>query len=150
MNKVQPNKLYNFKIDNIRFGTLSRSIVLDLFKDGRVISHFLERQIEEWFPELRFVDERGYDFINIHSGELYDQKSFTKNGLNYAPSKMIGSSRKINYEDAYNHAKKINYICTDVTNFPEVNIIIKQGRDLLKEFNFSIPFKHKDKLFHAV
>ena len=56
------NKNYNFKI-NATFGDLPISVLEEVLKDGRLASHFLERQLEVWFPELTFVNAKGYDHV---------------------------------------------------------------------------------------
>ena len=84
-----------YRIRNISFGDLEKDDIHDILKDGRLASHFLERQLEVWYPHLTFVDGRGHDHID-EDGNLYDQKCFTKGGLAFAPSNMIGKGRSIN------------------------------------------------------
>ena len=38
-----------WKIDNISFGDLSNNELSDMFTDGRLASHFLERQLTKWY-----------------------------------------------------------------------------------------------------
>ena len=63
------------------FGDLPNEKIKEILKDGRLASHFLERQLEIDFPELTFVNAKGYDHIRKDSNILYDQKCFTQGGL---------------------------------------------------------------------
>ena len=133
MDNIQLNKTFTFNIKDISFGDLSTEVLNEILTDGRLVSHFLERQLEIWFPELTFVDGKGHDHIDT-DGKLYDQKCFTHGGLAFAPSNMIGKGRHIVEDVATEHCKKIIYICCDVIDFPTVNVRFVKGTDLLKEF----------------
>jgi len=134
-------------IKDISFGELSSEIIHDILKDGRLSSHFLERILEVWYPKLTFVDGRGHDHID-DEGNLYDQKCFTKRGLTFAPSNMIGKGRRIDEELASNHCKDITYICCDIIDFPVVRVKFIIGSDLMKSYpKFKIPVKDRDMFF---
>ena len=133
MNNIELNKTFTFEINNISFGDLPTEVLNEILTDGRLVSHFLERQLEIWFPELTFVDGKGHDHIDA-DGNLYDQKCYTDGGLAFAPSNMIGKGRQIVEDVATKHCKKITYICCDVIDFPTVNVRFVKGSDLLKEF----------------
>ena len=143
---MEPNKTYTFEVE-ANFGSLSKETVNKLFTDGRVASHFLEEQLTEWFPDLTFVDGKGYDHVDIENNQ-YDQKSFTKRGTIYAPSNMVGKGRKIDEAVFHAHAKNISYILTDVIDFPTVRVVFKRGSDLLKEYpNGKIPLNARSVIF---
>ena len=122
-----------FVVDNISFGDLSSEALASMFKDGRLASHFLERQLTKWYPYLTFVDKKGYDHVDTMSNK-YDQKCFTKGGLTFSPSNMAGKGRVFNQEEAHNHAKDITYICCDIVDFPTVRVKFARGKDLIKEY----------------
>ena len=130
---IKYNKNYNFEID-AKFGSLSPERVNKKFQDGRVASHFLELQLEEWFPELTFVNAKGYDHVRKNSDILYDQKCFTKGGLGFAPSRMVGAGRKIDLNEAHAHAKTIDYIACDIIDFPKVKVRFVKGSDLVEKY----------------
>ena len=137
-----------FTVENISFGDLNQDELAKMFTDGRLASHFLERQLEIWYPKLTFVDGKGYDHID-EEGNLYDQKCFTKGGLAFAPSNMIGGSRSINEEVATEHCKDITYIACDIIDFPTVRVKFVKGSDLMKEYkNFKIPKSQREKFFY--
>jgi hypothetical protein len=141
------NKNYNFKI-NATFGDLPTSVLEKVLKDGRLASHFLERQLEVWFPELTFVNAKGYDHVRKGSDILYDQKCFTKGGLGFAPSKMLGAGRKINIEEAHAHANTIDYIACDITEFPKVVVRFVKGSDLVEKYpTCKVKYNQREELF---
>ena len=144
------NKTYNFTIDNISFGDLSYKQLIQIFSDGRIISHLLERQLEIWFPDLTFVDKHGYDHIDKNNTK-YDQKSFTKSGCKFMPSYMQGGSRKFNDNEAHEHCKKIIYIICDVTKFPNIKVRFIQGSELIKKYpKCIIPYKQLETVFNSI
>jgi hypothetical protein len=148
MNKITFNQTYEFDLSGtVAFGDLPTSLVNDMFKDGRVASKFLENHLPIWFPELEFVDQKGYDHIS-GDGVMYDLKGFTKGGASYAPSAMIGANRKINVAEMHNHANTINYVFSDITEFPKVRVVFKQGTDLVKQYpEGKIQYTQREALF---
>ena len=79
---------------------------------------------------------------------MYDQKCFTKGGLTFAPSKMLGAGRKIVFEEAHAHANTIDYIACDIIDFPKVRVRFCKGSDLVKKYP-SCKVKHtqRDEFF---
>ena len=142
---IELNKVYEFECD-ATFGTLSQECVNKLFTDGRRASGFLELQLEKWFPELTFVDRKGYDHIDIN-GKKYDAKCFTKGGAKFCPSVMLGAGRSVDEQKLWEHANNMIYIFCDVVDFPKVKVIYKYGHDLVKYTKGSIPFGDRNVLF---
>jgi len=144
---MDTDKIFMFKVDNISFGDLNDDELSTMFTDGRLASHFLERQLTKWFPKLTFVDKKGHDHLD-EEGNKYDQKCFTKGGLGFAPSHMGGKGRVFVQEEAHEHAKEITYICCDIVDFPLVKVRFAKGSDLIKEFpKCRIPFKMRNEFF---
>jgi hypothetical protein len=144
---MDTDKIFMFKVDNISFGDLNDDELSSMFTDGRLASHFLERQLTKWFPKLTFVDKKGHDHLD-EEGNKYDQKCFTKGGLGFAPSHMGGKGRVFVQEEAHEHAKEITYICCDIVDFPLVKVRFAKGSDLIKEFpKCRIPFKMRNEFF---
>jgi len=139
------NKTYTFTCE-ATFGTLSQERVNTLLRDGRKASGFLEIQLLEWFPELKFEDKKGYDYVDAN-GQQYDAKCFTKGGSNFSPSGMQGKGRKVNMEKLWNHAGKMIYIFTDIVEFPIVNVRFVKGSDLTQYKNGKINFKDRNVFF---
>ena len=147
--KVELNKTYSFDLTGkVQFGDMPVEQLHKLFRDGRVASKFLEHSIPTWFPDLEFVDEQGFDHVCQETGRRYDLKGFTKGGACYAPSNMLGAGRKINKAEVHAHANEIDYIFSDITEFPKVRIIFKIGADMVEQWpSTKIPKKDKEKLF---
>lgn len=151
--KIEFNKTYPFDIptDTFSWCDLTKEELIELFQDGRVASWFFERQIPKWFPELTYINTKGYDHVD-EQGNKYDAKGFTKNGCGFMPSKMKGVGRTFDAKSAHAHADEISYIIHDIREFPSVNLIFKKGSDLTKEFpNCKISNNTKDvhKLFNG-
>jgi hypothetical protein len=150
--KIDYDTIYCFDFtDQVMFGKLPKNTVYELFHDGRVASKFLENYIPIWFPELRFVDATGYDHVDVETGtRKWDLKGFTKGGASYVPSNMIGAGRSINLQEAHDHANTIDYIFSDIIDFPCVRIQFKSGQELVKEFpKGKIDVKYRDRLFNG-
>jgi len=145
------NTVYEFDLSGkVQFGDMPAEYLYKLFRDGRVASKFLEHTIPTWFPDLEFVDQDGYDHVSKTTSRKYDLKGFTKGGASYAPSNMLGDGRKINEEKLHEHADTIDYILSDITEFPKVRIVFKSGSELVKNYpNGKIPLKEKKALFNA-
>jgi hypothetical protein len=147
--KVELNKTYSFDLTGkVQFGDMPAEQLHKLFQDGRVASKFLEHTIPTWFPDLVFEDGVGYDHKATSTGRRYDLKGFTKGGACYAPSNMLGAGRKINEAEVHAHANEIDYIFSDITEFPKVRIIFKSGADMVEQWpSTKIPKADKEKLF---
>lgn len=132
INSIVYDKIFQFDLaSQISFGTLSEEELYILFKDGRVASHFLQVLITKWFPELKFVDGKGFDHLD-NSEIKYEMKGFTKRGCKLLPSNQIGQGRTMNPALWHDHVEKNNlsYIITDIVEFPKIRIIFRKGTDL--------------------
>jgi len=147
--KIEYNKSYVFDFTGkVSFGDLPVERLYKMFRDGRVASKFLENHIPIWFSELEFVDAHGYDHVHKETGRMFDNKNFTKGGASYAPSVMLGAGRKIDKAVLHEHANEIDYILTDISNFPIVNLTFVRGSELVENYpSGHIPYKAKNSLF---
>tara|TARA_R100000995_G_scaffold73781_1_gene42640 strand:+ start:951 stop:1400 length:450 start_codon:yes stop_codon:yes gene_type:complete len=147
--KLEKNKTYEFSLKGrTSFGSISESRMYDLLKDGRLASFFLEEQLQHWFPELtRIEGNKDHDHVDT-SGNKYDAKNFTKNGLKFKPSNQLGQGRTFNAEIAHNKARKLCYICCDIVEFPRVRVKFVDGADLINEYpKCEIPKGQREVLF---
>ena len=135
MPKIFKNKTYKFVVKNFSFGSLNQDALIELFRDGRVASHFIEPMLTHWFPELQHVKGcKDYDHIDSKK-QKYDAKNFTPSGgLKFMPSNQLGSGRKFCYETTRKHAKELVYICCDIVDFPKIRVIFRDGEKLLEEY----------------
>jgi len=146
---IELNKTYKFDIPVFSFGDLSREEMIEVLQDGRHNSPFLERQLTKWFPKLTHVPgNKGHDHYD-EDGVLYDAKNFTKNGLKYMPSSMLGTGRKFDAEKAHAHAEKLVYIVCDIFVFPSVRVRFTHGTDLKDIYpDCKIPFSGREAYFN--
>jgi len=147
--KIRYDHTYEFDLTGrVQFGDLPVDTVHALFQDGRVASKFLENVLPHWFEDLRYVDQDGYDHVRISDGRKLDLKGFTRGGASYAPSNMLGAGRKIDREKLHEHAREIDYILSDITEFPRVRIVFKRGTDLVENYPAGkIPNQERETLF---
>ena len=137
MSTIKYNKVYNFDLTSQgKFGTLSDSEFNEILKDGRVASHFLEAQLEKWFPSLKHVKGcKGYDHVDReNTDQKYDAKNFTSHGCKFMPSSMLGTGRKFNEEKFIEKANSMDYIICDILEYPKVRVIFKKGGMLAEQF----------------
>ena len=135
MPKVKLNKTFDFEIHNVAFGDLTKEEAIDICKDGRLASHFLELQLTKWFPELTHVTGcKDHDHVD-QNGTKYDAKNFTRSsGLYFGPSNMRGSKRKFIQSVAHEKASCLIYICCDIVDFPQVRVLFRKGTELIVEY----------------
>jgi hypothetical protein len=117
----------------VQFGNIPIDILHKIYQDGRAAAKLLEHDIAIRFPELKYIDTKGYDFIDANN-QKYDAKCFTKYGLNFAPPSMTGTQRKIDFEQIKINVPQLIYICCDVTQFPLVKMVFIPGQELLDKF----------------
>jgi len=133
--KIELNKVYNKEIIDFSFGELSREELIELLKDGRFASPFMEKMVTKWFPELTNVNKKHYDHVDIE-GNKVEQKGFTRNGCKFIPSNMIGVGR---HKDLNKLAEGIEehyltYCVVDIIEFPSIKIKFVDGKKLLSEY----------------
>ena len=129
------DKVYHYDLTGTyAFGDLSDEALTEIFKDGRVASHLLERQLTKWYPSLTHVGGcEDHDHVDENNVK-YDAKNFTKNGLKFMPSSMLGTGRKFDQRLFESKTEKMNYICCDIREFPRVRVVFKEGSELSKEY----------------
>jgi hypothetical protein len=139
-------------IDNFAFGDLSREVLIDLFKDGRVSSYFLERLIAKHDGLTHVGGCRDHDMTDEADTAIkYDEKTFTKNGCKFMPSNMIGTGRQFDQAAFLEKANKLIYVVASVVNFPEIKIRYVRGDELaLKYPKGEIPFSKHDEFFNGL
>jgi hypothetical protein len=143
---MEYNKIYTLDFTGmVTFGHIPEEVVYEMNRDGRRVSHPLEYELPYHFSNLERVDAVGYDLIDHGNNKRkIDQKSFTKRGCNFAPSNMVGKGRKLDVEVATEHAKSIDYVLTDVVEFPIVRVKFVNGAELVKRYpNLKIPSSKK-------
>ena len=132
---VELNKTFKHTIDNFTFGNLSPEMCIEIFKDGRPFSHFIEKWIEQNYPLKHVKGCKSYDFRDINNDNiLYDEKTFTSRGCTFLPSNMIGVGRKFDKEIFEEKSKNLIYCIVSNNNFPNIMVKFVRGSDLLKKY----------------
>ena len=146
---IELNKTYKFDIPVFSFGNLSNEELIEVFKDGRFASPFLERQLTKWFPELTHVKgNKGHDHRD-KDGILYDAKNFTKRGLKFMPSNQVGQGRTFDAKVAHGKAKGLIYIACDIVEFPSIRVRFSRGRDLINTYpDCKVPLSDREAYFN--
>ena len=89
------NTTFKHTIKNYNFGNLGNDVCIEILKDGRPFSHFIEKYIEKNYPLKHIAGCKSYDFVDCKYPEIkYDEKTFTNRGCNFCPSNMLGQGRK--------------------------------------------------------
>lgn len=155
--------IYTFDLTGqISFGSLPTSTLTRIFRNGSIISKFMEHHIPIWFPEFEFVDAHGYDLLHTPTQARWELKGFTPaTGAKYQPSKMIGGGRQDAVSEQYRTSFQqllrshialhdLNYIITDIVDFPTIRVIFKRGTDLLATWPMGhIRVSERDNLFKS-
>lgn len=148
-NNIKYNTTFTHILDNFSFGNLPESVLIDILKDGRPFSHFIEPWLAIHYPLIHIKGCKKYDHTDINDENIkYDQKTFTKAGCRFMPSNMIGEGRKFNKEIFEEKAKQLIYIIVSNVNFPEIKIKFVKGVDLIVDYTTGqIPSKDLVKFF---
>jgi len=144
------NKTFIFNLVDYSFGNLPSQMIIEIFKDGRPFSHFIEKWLSLNFQLIHITGCKSYDFIDENDEIIkYDQKTFTSRGCKFMPSNMIGEGRKFDKEIFETKAQNLNYIIVSNVNFPEIKIKFVKGTDLINTYpNGVIPSKDFIKFFN--
>jgi hypothetical protein len=147
---VELDTTFTHCIENFGFGDLPIDETIEIYKDGRVFSHFIEKWMAKHFPLTHVGGCKKYDFVdNTYPDTKYDEKTFTKGGCNFCPSNMLGQGRK--FDEAIFREKTIGMIFAIVSNiqFPRIKIKFMRGANLIKMYpKGHIPLKDHDKFFN--
>lgn len=144
------NTTFTHSIQDCSFGNLPREICIDILKDGRAFSHFIEPWLENNYPSLKHIKGcKDHDLVdNTDENIKYDQKTFTKKGCSFMPSNMKGQGRKFDKQVFEEKSKKLLFIIVSNVNFPEIKIKFVRGIDLVVVYPSGIiPIKDFDKFF---
>lgn len=140
--QVELNNTFSHVISGYGFGGLPIEQVDEIYKDGRVFSHFIEHWLEKKYPLIRVIGCKDHDFTDtVNKDILFDEKTFTKGGCKFMPSSMIGTGRVFNKEKFLEKADKLIYCIVSNVHFPNIKIKFVHGNELIKKYpNGSIPF----------
>jgi hypothetical protein len=143
------NKTFTSTIQNTAFGSLSQDVLKELFGDGRIFSHFMERMLAQEYGLTHVTGCKGHDLVDSKNPEIkYEQKTFTARGCKFMPSNMIGQGRHFDKAVFDEKSKGLNYIIVSNTQFPEIRVRFIKGADLASAYPMGeIKTKDHDKFF---
>lgn len=144
------NKTYDIIITNYSFHTLPSEVLIEIYKDGRVFSHFIERQLAQDFGLKHVGGCQYYDIADTTDPDIkYEQKTFTANGCKFMPSNMIGVGRTFDQTIFAEKAAKLIYIIVSNVAFPNIKIKFVSGTDMLALYPTGIiPKGNHDEFFN--
>ena len=147
---MELNKTFTHILQDFGFDALPKESVIQIFKDGRVFSHFIEHWLTIHYPLTHIKGCKSYDFTAKNDTAIqYDQKTFTSGGCRFMPSNMIGEGRSFDQTIFEEKAKKLIYIIVSNINFPRIKVKAVKGIDLIVLYPKGvISSKDHDKFFN--
>lgn len=131
MQPIVFDKTFTSTIEGIAFGNLSQDILKELFGDGRIFSHFMERLLAQDYGLTHVSGCKGHDLVDPQNSEIkYEQKTFTARGCKFMPSNMIGQGRHFDKVIFDEKSKGLNYVIVSNVKFPEIRVRFIKGSDL--------------------
>lgn len=127
------NHTYEIVIENFGFGNLSSEECKEIFKDGRVFSHFIELWICKYFLLTHVKGCKDHDFIDKNNVK-YDEKTFTQRGCNFCPSNMLGQGRTFDRDVFIEKSKRLIFCIVSNVDFPNIKIKFVKGEDLVEKY----------------
>ena len=144
------NKTLTRTMSNVTFDTLPPENIRKIFKDGRILSHFMEHWLSQYFGLKYVTGCKDHDLVCPSNPDVkYDQKTFTQNGCKFMPSNMIGQGRHFDKAKFDEKSSRLIYIIVSNIDFPEIKIRFVRGSELARMYpTGSIPSSHHDKFFN--
>ena len=150
INDIIYNTTFEHKIEYFTFGNIKEETMVEIYRDGRAFSHFIEPWLAVNYPLIHVKGCKGHDHISAKNEDMkFEQKTFTARGCKFMPSNMIGEGRKFDKEIFEEKAKKLVYIIVSNIEFPRIRVRFVRGIDLLISYPLGvIPVKDFIKFFN--
>ena len=144
------NHTFTKTIANVAFGDLPQATLLELFGDGRIFSHFMERILALDYGLKHIPGCQGHDLTDANDATIqYEQKTFTRNGCKFMPSNMIGQGRHFDQAVFDEKVKHLIYVIVSNVHFPELKIRFVKGAEMAAMYpKGEIKFNDHDKFFN--
>ncbi len=138
-------------IANVAFGDLPQEVLQELFGDGRIFSHFMERVLAKDYGLTHVTGCQGHDLVDPADPNVkYEQKTFTRNGCKFMPSNMIGQGRHFDQAVFDEKVKGLIYVIVSNIHFPELKIRFVKGPELAAMYpKGEIKLGDHDKFFNS-
>ena len=105
----------------LTYGDIPKSVLFEIFKDGRVAGLINESLVASLFKNIAktLVEGAAFDVYDKKWGTTYEVRSVTKGGTKTCPSAMVGVGRKYNADNHLEKMVNIDYfLFVDVRSFP--------------------------------
>ena len=73
---IKYNTTFSHKIENFGFGNLEQSAIINIYKDGRPFSHFIEAWLAIKYPLIHITGCKKYDHIYINDENIDVREAF--------------------------------------------------------------------------
>ena len=148
MSGIEFNTTHTYVIEDFAFSGLSQEAIIEIMKDGRAFSHFIEPWLPTKYPSLKHIKGcKKYDHIDDQELQ-YDEKTFTHGGCKFCPSNMLGQGRVFNEAVFLEKSKNLIYIIVSNIEFPKIRVRFVRGDELAVQYPKGIiPLKDFDKFF---
>jgi hypothetical protein len=131
MQPIVFNKTSLSSVDDFSFGNLPQEVLKEIFSDGRIFSHFMERMLAQNYGLTHVSGCKGHDLVDPQDPQAkYEQKTFTARGCKFMPSNMIGQGRHFDKAVFDEKSKGLNYVIVSNVKFPEIRVRFIKGTDL--------------------
>ena len=153
VSKLKPsvplNITHTHQLEGWALPGLTEQEVLDIYSDGRVFSHFIEKWLSKKYPLVHVTGCKKFDFYDAkYPSILYDEKTFTRYGCKFCPSNMLGQGRSFDKEKFVRKSDRLIFCIVSSTNLPEVKVKFVRGSDLARDYPQGvIPSKDQIKFF---
>lgn len=111
--------------------------IREYLTDGRRVSFIIERRLKWENPgwSLAPSEGAGYDLLDP-SGDKWEVRSITRQGVYFNPSNQVGSGRTFNVQGFLNKLSGIKgFILSDIVTFPTVEIFKVPVENVLRWHN---------------
>lgn len=134
MQTVLYDTIYEMSLAGMKIPHFSDEEICKMCENGSFMSHITEGLGAKAF-NIKLRNGKGYDYP-IQEGVLkqIDNKNFTKRGLKFMPSNMIGEGRSFDKEKFEEHTSKTDYMVVDIVSFPYIRIVLKRGTELARDY----------------
>jgi len=142
------DKTYTTIIKPFNVGILNEEESMEIFKDGRVNSHYLERIIAKIHGLEWIGGNKNYDMYDNKNNKKIDAKGWKEGSCNFMLSSILGSGRRFNFEKFLQHANELLYVICDISQLPKIRYKFIDGKILSERYpKGKIPNKCKKDFF---
>ena len=132
---LEYDKLFQFDLTGkVKLGLLSEEQIKKCMTDGRFASHYMEKELANWFVNLKESEDTCGPFDHLMGDQKIDHKNCTNGGVRFMPSKMVGVGREFDEKEFLEKTSIIDYLITDITTYPIIGVMLKDGKELAKKY----------------